>query len=150
MDKFIEYVMDRYKWENILLLILALILPGLVFIFVWNREVFLDMDVIKLLLFSFAMDFMIFIPNLIYATICTELESKYRTDGTDDRDLIPFAVIITVLTIACAVIYKLFNPTFSIPDFIVYDAIFLFGVGLLKVVVEYVRYKMMAKNFRMR
>ena len=67
MEKLVEFLTTKLGY--VLMIILGFIAPGNVLIFVWNRDIYLAMDVIKLLILSFAVSFIAFIPNLIAVII---------------------------------------------------------------------------------
>ena len=55
MDRLIEFLTTKVGY--VLTVILGFIVPGNVLIFVWNRNMYLEIDIIKLLILSFSISF---------------------------------------------------------------------------------------------
>lgn len=133
MDQFIGYIFDKLNWKNIIVLFFFLEIPSLILIFVWNKDIFLMTDMIKLILFSFAIGFMLFIPNYFCVKYIAMLEDKDGTQEERDENY-TLAIGMTFITISIAIVYKLCDATFTIINFIAYDALFLIVIAIFNTV----------------
>lgn len=136
MDHLIKKVLEEYNWKYILTFVCSLTLPSLIFIFVWDKQIFVEMDTIKLLLFSFATGLFIFLPNSVCVAICCYLEEMNGGKENDIIDMFATTIIITILEISLAIIHKLSVPAFTIIEFVVYVAIALLLIVVIKIVIE--------------
>lgn len=117
MDELIKFLTSKIGYT--LIGILGFGLPGNLFIFVWNRSLYLDMDIIKLLILSFGIPFMVFIPNVF---LCFEglrvIELIFKKESS--FNLIVFMPIVFMLIeLMLGMVAKILNPIISISDFII-------------------------------
>ena len=111
-----------------LAVILGFIIPGMMFIFVWNRQLFLEMDIFKLMIIAFGIPFIICIPNAI---ICMNMikikemisKNQEEKDVYEEYGLVYFLssiIIITVIELIFGMVGKIFNEECTIKLFIMY------------------------------
>lgn len=132
MDELIKFLTSKIGYT--LTTILGFGLPGNLFIFVWNRNLYLEMDIIKLLILSFAISFMIFIPNLFLCTsICMALDAV-KKEKTSLYQLLFLPIIFTVTEMILAMMIKIISPNYSI-EMLLEEAISKFGGTYLSLIV---------------
>lgn len=125
MDKLIEFLTTKVGY--VLKIVLGFIAPGNVLIFVWNRNMYLEMDIVKLLILSFSISFITFIPNLILTIIIyfihggdKELDNKAETKFDVlyyTGSAIVLAVIEIIITIFMAICTDNFQLSVYVMDF---------------------------------
>lgn len=125
MDKLIEFLTTKVGY--VLTIVLGFIAPGNVLIFVWNRNMYLEMDIVKLLILSFSISFITFIPNLILTIIIyfihggdKELDNKAETKFDVlyyTGSAIVLAVIEIIITIFMAICTDNFQLSVYVMDF---------------------------------
>lgn len=132
MDELIKFLTS--KIGHTLTAILGFGLPGNLFIFVWNRNLYLEMDIIKLLILSFAISFMIFVPNVfLCTTICMAFDAV-KKEKTSLYQLLFLPIIFTVTEIIVAMMVKIISPNYSI-EMLLEEAISKFGGAYLILIV---------------
>ena len=116
MDKLIEFLTSKIGYT--IAVVLGFIIPGVMFIFIWNRELYMELDIIKLLLLSFGITFLLFIPIFF---ICMQLMmagNKLKKVETDIFSLLFVPIAMTVLEMMLLMVTKILNNEYSILDFI--------------------------------
>lgn len=83
MEKLVEFLTTKLGY--VLMIILGFIAPGNILIFVWNKDIYLAMDVIKLLVLSFGVSFVTFIPNLIVVIIIYFIHGNEKEIDTKQK-----------------------------------------------------------------
>lgn len=138
MDKLIGYLTDKIGYT--LCAIFFFGFPGLIFVFVWNRELFVELDIFKLCFLSFAITFMVFIPNLFYGAYVVALEEKTRKMKSDIVNILSISISLTFLAMSAGMMYKLEHNQFTIMLFIKSMLGFLLIGAVLKAVTELIYY----------
>lgn len=90
MDKLIEFLTSKIGYT--IAGIGGLLFPGLIFIFVWDREFFLEVNLVLLFVFSAAISSMVYIPNLAYF-VWSQMKKEKRScdsENTNAKKLIQF------------------------------------------------------------
>jgi len=144
MDNLIEFLTNKIGYT--LCAILFLGFPGFVFIFVWNRELFISMDIFRLVIFSFAIASMLYVPHFMLYNFIVMLEEKVRGKKYELIETILLPAFLTLSIMASGMIYKLEKETFTVLEFIVYDGMVLFGAFIVKVILEGLYYIRHRKN----
>ena len=115
MNELVKFLTTKIGYT--ICIILGFLLPGACFIFVWNREICMQMDIFKLVLLALSVSFMLYIPSLIIASlalaICNDIKEKkeYYLVG-----ILFTSVCVSVTFTISAIVNKIYNPTFSIRD----------------------------------
>ena len=119
MDKLFEYLTSKIGFT--LYAIIGFILPGVLFIFVWNRTLFLEIDVFKLILLSISISLPFFIVNLFIIIISNIVKEKLDNDCEDDETLINIlgvCFVISYIEMFYGIIRKIYDADFLISNFI--------------------------------
>lgn len=114
MDELVKYLTSKIGYT--LTFILGFGLPGNVLIFIWNEELYLELDILKLILLSFGITFMLFIPNLILiAEICIIAENilKRKIILSEPYMILFVPISLTVIEIGIAIACKIVNSDFT-------------------------------------
>lgn len=138
METILEFLISKNKFGYALVAILFFGFPGFIFVFVWNREVFITIDIFKLILLSFAITFMIFIPNAIYSAYTIMLEEKVRKREPERFEALFMSIGLSFFAMSLAMIYKLIDNKFTVIQFIACDVVFLFVGVILKAISEFI------------
>ena len=115
MDELVKYLTSKMGYT--LAIIFGFGIPGNVLIFMWNRELYLEMDIFKLLIISFGIPFMLFIPNLILVVEVMILRSHFskKEDESSDLDItIGTAIVFNVIEIGFIIALKINNSAFTV------------------------------------
>lgn len=110
MDRLMDFLIKKAPY--VLAVILGFIAPGNILLFVWNQSLYMEMDVVKLLVLSFGISYIAFIPNLLIAFIASNTLDK---KGEINRYPIKFqfifysisAIGITCIELLLAIFYRL-------------------------------------------
>lgn len=73
MDELFKFLAEKVNYVAVI--ILGFIIPGNVLIFVWNQELYFEIDIIRLLILSFGIAFMVYVPNFILTTLFITIKS---------------------------------------------------------------------------
>ena len=115
MDELVKYLTSKIGYT--LAIIFGFGIPGNVLIFMWNRELYLKMDIFKLLIISFGIPFMLFIPNLILMAEIMILKSHFskKEDKSLEFDVTTgTAIICEVIEIGFIIALKINNSDFTV------------------------------------
>ena len=115
MDELVKYLTSKMGYT--LAIIFGFGVPGNVLIFMWNRELYLEMDIFKLLIISFGIPFMLFIPNLILVIEMMILRSYFskKEDESSNLDItIGTALVFNVIEIGFIIALKINNSDFTV------------------------------------
>lgn len=123
MDKLVEFLTDKIGYT--ILIVMGFLLPGTLFIFVWNRQIYLEMDIVKLVLLAFAISFMLFAANFICTTIVFSIQEKARQKEETWRTFLGFPIFVCDLEMSVAMIHKLNCPSYNVSSFLNHIIIFL-------------------------
>lgn len=122
MDKLIEFLTTKVGY--VLTIVLGFIAPGNVLIFVWNRNMYLEMDIVKLLILSFSISFITFIPNLILTIIIyfihggdKELDNKAETKF-DVLYYTGSAIVLAVIEIIITIFMAICTDNFQLSVYV--------------------------------
>lgn len=115
MDELVKYLTSKIGYT--LAAIFGFGIPGNVLIFMWNRELYLEMDIFKLLIISFGIPFMLFIPNLISVIefmIIRSYLSKKEDETGEIETTIGTAICCEVVEIGFIIALKINNSDFTV------------------------------------
>ncbi len=139
MDKLIEFLTTKVGY--VLTVILGFIAPGNVLIFAWNRELYLELDIIKLLILSFSISFITLIPNLIVTFIIYFIHERDKAlDNKEEAkfDLLYYtgaAIVLAVVEIVCAVFMAICTENFHLSEYVeVVGITLVVGVVILLII----------------
>lgn len=82
MDELFKFLAEKVNYVAVI--ILGFIIPGNVLIFVWNQELYFEIDIIRLLILSFGIAFMVYVPNFILTTLFITIKS-ILTEGNKEQ-----------------------------------------------------------------
>lgn len=134
MDKIAEFLINKIGYT--LSVIIFLFFPGIILVFVWDREMFMSMEIIRLVIFSMGISFLLFTVNLVFTFMILMLEQKTRKKSTDVTEVLILPMMLTCMEMISAIVIKLKNYTFSVLDFIEYITILYSILILMKLVIE--------------
>lgn len=137
MDELIKYLTSKIGYT--LTLIFGFGLPGSVLIFVWDGKLYLEMDILKLLLLSFGITFMLFIPNfLIVVEMCivSEKTLKRKQVLSEPYMILLVPISLTVLEIGFVIACKIVNDDFTMSQCWKYIIGPIVVIAILTVIIE--------------
>lgn len=138
MEKVAEFLINKIGYT--LSVILFFGLPGIVFVFVWNREIFVSVDVFKLIILSFAISFMLYIPTFIIISSFLRLEEKTRGKEFKVSEMLLVSMAINVVIMVVGIICKLEKSNFTIQEFLREYVKVAMVYVVIKVIVEGIYY----------
>jgi len=119
MEKLVEYLTSKIGFT--LYAIIGFILPGVLFIFVWNRTLFLEIDIFKLILLSISISLPIFIMNLLIIIISNGVKEKLGNDCEDDvtlTNILWVCFVMSYFEIIYGIVKRVYDVNFLINDLI--------------------------------
>lgn len=137
MDKLVEFLTEKIGWT--VLVILGFLLPGSLFVFVWDRALFLEMELIRLIILAASISFMIFAANFIVISYCAYKEDKEEQKRADLELLIVLPVILADLEMSVAMLYKINNPQYTVCQFLNHVVIVLLFILVIELVELFVK-----------
>jgi Mn2+/Fe2+ NRAMP family transporter len=82
MDELFKLLVKKVNYVAII--ILGFIIPGNVLIFVWNQDLYFEIDIIRLLVLSFGIAFIVYVPNFILMILLIAFKA-ILTEGDKER-----------------------------------------------------------------
>lgn len=112
MEELVKFLTSKIGYT--LTAILGFGLPGNLFIFVWNREIYLEMDILKLIILSFAITFIVYIPNIFLITsVCKFFDAILKRRISSDQFIFS-SIVCTMIEMIVAMIIKIISPNYTI------------------------------------
>lgn len=138
MDKLVEFLTKKVGY--VLAVILGFIAPGNVLLFAWDRNLYLEMDVVKLLILSFSISFITFIPNLIASFIIYFIHGRDKVLDNINKAEVKFdllyytgiAIVLTISEIAGVVFMAISTENFKLSEYVMALGILL----MVSIVIE--------------
>lgn len=114
MDELVKYLTSKIGYT--LAVIFGFALPGNALIYIWDRELYLEMDILKLLIISVGIPFMLCIPNffVVMEIVLTKNLISKKSEDIFCVDIIACtALIFGVMEIDLAIAYKIIDNDFT-------------------------------------
>lgn len=134
MDELIKFLTSKFGYT--IGAILGFGLPGNLFIFVWDREVYLDMNVIKLLILSFAISFVLFVPNILLIVMVIRIIEYIGKKQIEGWEILLLTISCTVLEMIYGMVVRMLNPMYTIVNYIEEIAPALFWGVVLALIID--------------
>lgn len=116
MDKLVEFLTSKIGYT--IAAILGFIVPGAIFVFTWKRDLYMQLDIIKLLLLSFGISFLLFVPVLIICVNILMLREKIFKARAEVPSIIFLPIVMNVLQMMLLITIKVINNEYSMQDFV--------------------------------
>lgn len=135
MDRLIEFLTTKVGY--VLTVILGFIVPGNVLIFVWNRNMYLEIDIIKLLILSFSISFVTLIPNLIAVIAMNFIKGVNKSSNNKEEtkfDIlynIGFSVGLVVIEMIFVIFMAICTENFQLKTYIMYAGLAIMGIIII-------------------
>lgn len=135
MDRLIEFLTTKVGY--VLTVILGFIVPGNVLIFVWNRNMYLEIDIIKLLILSFSISFVTLIPNLIAVIAMNFIKGVNKSSNNKEEtkfDIlynIGFSVGLVVIEMIFVIFMAICTENFQLKTYIMYAGLATTGIIII-------------------
>lgn len=135
MDRLIEFLTTKVGY--VLTVILGFIVPGNVLIFVWNRNMYLEIDIIKLLILSFSISFVTLIPNLIAVIAMNFIKDVNKSSNNKEEtkfDIlynIGFSVGLVVIEMIFVIFMAICTENFQLKTYIMYAGLAITGIIII-------------------
>lgn len=135
MDRLIEFLTTKVGY--VLTVILGFIVPGNVLIFVWNRNMYLEIDIIKLLILSFSISFVTLIPNLIAVIAMKFIKGVNKSSNNKEEtkfDIlynIGFSVGLVVIEMIFVIFMAICTENFQLKTYIMYAGLAITGIIII-------------------
>ena len=135
MDRLIEFLTTKVGY--VLTVILGFIVPGNVLIFVWNRNMYLEIDIIKLLILSFSISFVTLIPNLIAVIAMNFIKGVNKSSNNKEEtkfDIlynIGFSVGLVVIEMIFVIFMAICTENFQLKTYIMYAGLAITGIIII-------------------
>ena len=130
MEKLVEFLTSKIGYT--IAIIGGLLFPGLIFIFVWDREFFVNINTLVLFVFATAISFMIYVPNIFFWLWCHDPDEKIQEKkDTDKVEMLMIPLMMAFAEMSIAMIFRLNDESFSILKLVVHLLMILFGAGII-------------------
>lgn len=116
MEKLIEFFTNRLGIT--VSIIGGFILPGCLFIYVFDKDMFLEIDLLKLIILASAVCFAIYAVILILSTLVMRLNERHGLKKYDITDILLYPLIYSNLFVYACMLEKLFRKESPITYFI--------------------------------
>ncbi|MCB5688857.1 MULTISPECIES: hypothetical protein [Blautia] len=118
MDELIKYMISKIGYT--LTAIIGGALPGSLLIFVWNRKLYMELDLLKLIILSFAIPGILYVCNIFVCLPIMSLynEFKHDTEIFSVEFIFIIPAILTWIEIGYLVMSKILLPEYTIRDFV--------------------------------
>lgn len=123
MDKLVEFLTSKIGYT--IAVIVGFLFPGMLFIFAWNREVYFELGLARLIILAFCIVFAIYMGNFLITGFACFIQEKAGDREADISYIIGMPLLITNLEIYAALFHKLEHDNFTIIQFV--DIIIGFG-----------------------
>lgn len=130
MDKLVEFLTSKIGYT--LAAIGGLLLPGMLFIFVWDRQVYSELGIIRLLILAVCISFSVFALNFAAVIFAYASFEKRMVNKPDIYDIVIIPLLVANLEIYVLLIYKLYNGSFTVLRFIclVFYVAIILGIAI--------------------
>lgn len=135
MEKLVEFLTERIKIGYSILVIMGFLLPGSMFVFIWNRDVYIALDIFQLILLSISIPFLLFIPNFL---VCLCFLKEINDDGTVKNDYVSswvWGTLFTDFELILGMLLKIYINKLTIKAFIT-GVIALYVGGFLIIIIR--------------
>jgi len=116
MDKLVEFLTSKIGYT--VAVIVGFLFPGMLFIFIWNREVYLELGLVRLIILALGIAFAIYILHFLLVGFTCFVQEKAGDREADLGYIIGMPLLITNIEIYYAMIYKLEHNNFTITQFV--------------------------------
>lgn len=116
MESLVKFLTGKIGYT--IAVILGIFIPGNMFIFVWDRNLYLKLDILKLFVLSFG------IPIILYMLMILAFSNIERTFDKlnikyDSETLLFLILIVNDIVMITFIIIKVINPAYSIKDMLI-------------------------------
>lgn len=140
MDKLVEFLIKKVPY--VLAIILGFIAPGNILLLVWDTQLYMEMDVVKLLILSFGITYTAFIPNTVIGMLLYFIHKSYeKNEDISVKVQFLFYFGITIVLTAVEILTYVFFNLCGINQPLS-DAVFKFGIGTVIIIIILIGYKL--------
>ena len=132
MDKLVEFLTSKIGYT--VAVIVGFLFPGMLFIFTWNREVYLELGLVRLIILALCIAFAIYIPHFLLVGITCFVQEKAGDREADVGYMIGMPLLITNFEIYYALLYKLEHNNFTIIQFVDVITIFAWFLAIVGII----------------
>ena len=135
MEKLVEFLTSKIGYT--IAVIGGFLFPGLIFIFIWDKDLFINLNVVVLFTFAIAISFMLYIPNFILSIWTIELQEKMRKEKNEEKyfTILVLGLLATVTEMSGEMISKILDPSVTIGHVV----LFVLGATLFLMAFELVQ-----------
>lgn len=126
MDKLVEFLTSKIGYT--LAVIGGLLIPGMLFIFVWDRQVYFELGIIRLLILAVCISFSVFLLDFLVVTVVYAVFEKKMENKINISDIIMITLGVANIEIYVLLIYKLYNESCTVLQFVY--AVFFGAISL--------------------
>lgn len=134
MEKLVEFFTTKKGLIIFMISILGFVFPGMLFVFTFNRELFMEMEIIKLIILSCSISFGLFIVFFLLFCIGNMLKEKCMEEQKNDIIyLLGVPILIENLLIYIGILGKVNGQIRDVKAFVdmIEFVVILFGILLV-------------------
>lgn len=142
MDKLIEFFTTKNGPLIFITLIAGFFMPGTLFIFGFNRELFFELDIVRLLILAGSIAFSVFIMVFVFENIFHILKEKYQAQKIGISDMIFKPIVLSDVCIYIGIYFRINGYIHSMKEFVNWFIFFLILLTIISITmwVPYVIY----------
>ncbi len=148
MDKLVEFFTTKNGPLVFVTLIAGFFMPGTLFIFGFNRDLFFELDIVRLLILAGAIVFSVFIIVFVFENIFNMLKEKYQGQKIGISDMIFKPIMLSDICIYIGIYFRINEYIYSMKEFVNWLVLFLLTLSIVSIVmwVPYILYLRIKKR----
>lgn len=135
MENLVKFLTEKIKIAHTLTVLLGFIVVGAMFVFVWNRDIYIELNALQLLLLSIGISFLIFIPNFVLGLDITFEENNDGTEKGNYSAAWMLGTLFTDFEMISGMLLKIYINDLTIKSYIT-GLLLLFGVIFFIIIIR--------------
>ncbi len=134
MDKLIEFFTTKNGLLIFIILIAGFVMPGILFIFGFNRDLFFELDIVKLLILAGSFSFSIYIAVFLFVNLFNFLKEKYQRQKMDISDIVFKPLVISNICMYIGIYFRINESIHSMKEFINWFVLILLSLMIVAII----------------
>lgn len=115
MDELVKFLTSKIGYT--IIVVLGFIIPGAMFVFAWNRELYVELDALKLLVLSLGISFIMLIPNFFICSMVCDIIEKIKNKKYDMPFILFLSIFINCVEMVVFMLCKMWITDYSVRKF---------------------------------
>ena len=135
MDKLIEFFTTKNGPLVFITLIAGFFMPGTLFIFGFNRDLFFELDIVRLLILAGAIAFSVFIIVFVFENTFNMLKEKYQDKKIGISDMVFKPIMLSDTCIYVGIYFRINEYIHSMKEFVNWLLLFLLVLSIVSIAI---------------